>query len=142
MTPLQIEQAAREAIRDGGKLTLVVPRPWRPRPPGFPRGELLSEHETNQVRSFDPARILTWLDKAGYLSIHVEHPAAPPVSPDRYEKLRRGPTMSVECQCPRCGIRYALRLAPVPAGYVPMIYCGDCVLIIAKRYIKRHDMWG
>jgi len=43
-------------------ITLVLPNLWK-RPPGFPRGELLSETERGSVYSFDPDKIIRWLEK-------------------------------------------------------------------------------
>lgn len=45
-------------------------------------------------------------------------------------------TVPVECQCPRCGVRYTLRLAPVRAGHVPRIYCGACRAIVRSWHIE------
>ena len=53
---------AQHCLEVGCRVTLVLPLRWI-RPPGFPRGELLSTSELGNSYSFDPARILAWLDK-------------------------------------------------------------------------------
>jgi hypothetical protein len=61
MTPKQMADAATQAKQHGVNVTLVLPRPFK-RPPKFPRGELLCQHEKSNVYSFDPAKILAWLE--------------------------------------------------------------------------------
>ena len=54
--------AASKAAEAGTRMTLMLPRPWRNRPPKFPRGELLCENsEGSCAYSFDPLRVLAWL---------------------------------------------------------------------------------
>lgn len=61
MKPGELELAANAALP--GNLTLVFPRGLR-LPPGFPRGELLSETEARgRVYSFSAAKVLTWLER-------------------------------------------------------------------------------
>lgn len=62
MLPDHLEATAIAAIKEGARISLVVPRPWRNRPRGFPHGELLCENSSGQnVYSFDPVKILQWL---------------------------------------------------------------------------------
>lgn len=65
MTLDELEAQAKRAQADGQRMPLTVPSPWRNRPRGFPRGELLCEHNRGQcVRRFDPAAILAWVQHA------------------------------------------------------------------------------
>lgn len=66
MTPADLGRDAREALKEGGRLTLVRRRGSRP-PKGFPRGEFLSENADSTVYSYDPARVLKWLEGNGLL---------------------------------------------------------------------------
>lgn len=62
MTPEQLEKIARECLSEGLNITLVLPRPWKSRPPKFPRGELLCVNvDGDQSVSFKPEKILAWL---------------------------------------------------------------------------------
>lgn len=56
---------ALDAQSKGQQMTLVVPRPFKGRPKGFPRGELLCEQPSSSVTSYDPEKILNWLEKNG-----------------------------------------------------------------------------
>lgn len=60
MTPAALANDARGAAAAGTNMTLVLPRCFK-RPPGFPRGELLSETERGRVYSFKPERVLRWV---------------------------------------------------------------------------------
>jgi hypothetical protein len=61
MTPEQMAKDAAEAISAGTRMTLVLPKCFKP-PPKFPRGELLCEnHDGRNVYSFDPLRVMAWL---------------------------------------------------------------------------------
>lgn len=57
--------SAEEALSQNMRMSLVVPRPFKNRPKGFPKGELLCEQERSNVVSYDPVKILTWLKKNG-----------------------------------------------------------------------------
>ena len=49
---------------------MVIPRPWRNRPPKFPRGELMCENFNGQnVVSYDPLKIINWLVAAGLIKV-------------------------------------------------------------------------
>lgn len=63
MTPEQLFEDANHARAMGTNMTLVTPRPWRNRPQGFPRGELLCEQPGQDVRSYDPEKVIRWLEK-------------------------------------------------------------------------------
>ena len=56
---------ANDAIEKGQSMTLVIPRPFKNRPKGFPCGEMLCEQESSNVYSYDPVKILSWLKKNG-----------------------------------------------------------------------------
>ena len=56
MTPAEVLNASVESV---DRLTLVLPH-GRPRPPGFPRGELLCETVKGNVYSFDAKRMRAW----------------------------------------------------------------------------------
>ena len=62
MTLDEMAANARLADAAGTNLTLVLPRPWKNRPKGFPRGELLCENfEGTCAYSFNPLKILAWV---------------------------------------------------------------------------------
>lgn len=65
MNITKIILAAEEALSQGMRMSLVVPRPFKNRPKGFPMGELLCEQENTNVMSYDPSKILAWLKKNG-----------------------------------------------------------------------------
>ena len=69
MTPEQMYKDAIEAIAAGTNVTLVLPRPFK-RPPKFPRGYLLCQHENSNVYSFDPKKIIKWLCENGLITLH------------------------------------------------------------------------
>ncbi len=54
----------RKMAQESDRVSLVVPRPWRDKPKGFPRGELLCEQPTGNVISVCSKKLNTWLDKA------------------------------------------------------------------------------
>lgn len=62
MTPEKLFADAKAAQEQGAQvgMTLVLPAGFK-RPPGFPRGELLSETERGNVYSFKPEKIIDWL---------------------------------------------------------------------------------
>jgi len=66
MTPEQLYKDAVEAKAQGAVcgMTLVFGRRSK-KPRGFPKGELLSETETGLVFSFDPDKVIKWLEKNG-----------------------------------------------------------------------------
>lgn len=68
MTPEKLHKDALDAKAQGPfcGVTLVFPRGFK-RPKGFPRGHLLSETERGNVYSFDPDRIISWLQKNGLI---------------------------------------------------------------------------
>jgi len=43
-------------------VVLVLPRGFK-RPKGFPRGKLLSEEQRGRVYSFDPDKIIKWINQ-------------------------------------------------------------------------------
>ena len=62
MTPEQMAAEAALAIAGGAKMTMVRQRGMK-MPPKFPRGELLCEnHEGRHVYSYDPLKVLAWLN--------------------------------------------------------------------------------
>lgn len=61
MNPTEIRKLAGESDR----VLLVLPRPWKGRPAGFPRGEVLCEQPTTNVVSIDSKKLVAWLDKNG-----------------------------------------------------------------------------
>ena len=71
MTIEDIVKSATQAIEHGTRMTLVVPRPWKNRPPKFPRGELLMIHEGGRTAnySFDPLNVLAWLTANGLVKM-------------------------------------------------------------------------
>lgn len=75
MTPERMAAACMEAINDrtGARngVIFALPKGWK-RPPGFPRGKLLSEVERDgemRVYSFDPLSVLAWLSAKGLVKI-------------------------------------------------------------------------
>ena len=72
MNAEQMATDAREAIAAGTHMTLVIRRGATRKLPGFPRGELMCEnHDGRNVYSYDPARVLAWLERNG---VAVEGP--------------------------------------------------------------------
>jgi predicted ATP-grasp superfamily ATP-dependent carboligase len=73
MTPGEMAIAAAIAMQGGTRMTMVLPRPWRNRPPKFPRGELLCENSDGRnVYSFDPMRVLAWLAANGLVKVETK----------------------------------------------------------------------
>ena len=69
MTPEQMAKDAAEAMKAGTNMTLVLQRGWK-RPPKFPRGELLCSHSNGRkVYSYDPKKVLAWLEANGLVSV-------------------------------------------------------------------------
>ena len=68
MTPERLYKDALYAKSQGPfcRVTLVFPHGFK-RPKGFPRGHLLSETERGKVYSFDPDKIIEWLQKNGLI---------------------------------------------------------------------------
>ena len=72
MSPEIMAADAAQAIRDGSRMTMVIPRPWRNRPPKFPRGELMCENFNGQnVVSYDPLKIMNWLISTGMIKVQA-----------------------------------------------------------------------
>lgn len=71
MNVREMTKLAIEAHNAGQKMTLVLPAPWKGRPKGFPRGELLCEQIGSSVYHFDPMKILNWLHKNGLIVAKV-----------------------------------------------------------------------
>lgn len=72
---MRIEELVAQAVEAnnaGGNMTLVLPRPWKGRPKGFPRGELLCEQPGSGAYSYDPMKILTWLHKNELISVSIK----------------------------------------------------------------------
>ena len=68
MLPEQMADEARKAIETGTNMTLTRRRGSK-RLPGFPRGELLCEnHNGRNVYSYNPKRVLAWLQKNGLIA--------------------------------------------------------------------------
>jgi len=65
MNPQTMILDAEEAIKQKRNMTLVVPRPFKNKPKGFPRGSLLAEQTKSNVNSYDPRKILDWLKNNG-----------------------------------------------------------------------------
>lgn len=66
MNPVTLRNLAKDAKGAGTRMTLVVPQGTITKLPGFPRGELLSDAEgKSPVYSYDPDKILAWLDRNG-----------------------------------------------------------------------------
>lgn len=67
MSPESLRALA-EHCRDAGHMTLTNPEGFSP-PPGFPRGELLSqtmyEGKPIENRTYDPEKVIRWLDRNG-----------------------------------------------------------------------------
>lgn len=53
-------------------LILVLPSPWKQRPRGFPRGELLCTNKGSSVYSYDPMKVLGWLHKNGLIKVTLD----------------------------------------------------------------------
>jgi hypothetical protein len=65
MNPQAMILDAEEAVKQKRNMTLVVPRPFKGKPKGFPSGELLCEQPNSNVNSYDPRKILDWLKNNG-----------------------------------------------------------------------------
>jgi hypothetical protein len=65
MDPHTMILDAEEAIKQKRNMTMVVPRPFKGKPKGFPSGELLAEQLKSNVNSYDPRKILDWLKNNG-----------------------------------------------------------------------------
>lgn len=71
MTPQQMATDALAAMQAGSRMTLVRIRGTKP-PPRFPRGELLCEnHDGRNVYSYDPARVIVWLNANRLVAIEI-----------------------------------------------------------------------
>ena len=66
-TAEQIAADARVALAFGQRITIVQPKPWRDKPKGWPRGELLSVTAQGGLAAYayDPAKILDYLEGNG-----------------------------------------------------------------------------
>ena len=77
MTPQKMATEAASALKAGTRLTLVRQRGVKP-PSGFPRGELLCQnHEGSNAYSYDPARVLAWLNANRLIAIETLTPNVP-----------------------------------------------------------------
>ncbi len=73
MTPEQLHKDAIEAKAQGAHVGVsLVFGKGQKRPPGFPRGELLCETEQGRVYSFEPDRIIAWLEKNNLIGSQQE----------------------------------------------------------------------
>jgi hypothetical protein len=52
---------AERALAANERMILTVPRPFKNKPKGFPKGELLCEQPSCNVISYEPKKILAWL---------------------------------------------------------------------------------
>ena len=75
MKPEELGAAAVSAILVGTDLTLHLPKGEK-LPQGWPRGELLNVTETGRNMSFDPIKLLAYLQKLGKLS-NIPKPNVP-----------------------------------------------------------------
>lgn len=67
MTPEQMERDARDAEKQGQRMTLIKPRGQK-MPKGFPRGELLCEnHDGRKVYAYEPEKVLAWMERNSLL---------------------------------------------------------------------------
>lgn len=74
MAPEQMAKAALSAVQNGTRMTLVRIRGKKP-PKGFPRGELLCENSDGRnVYSYDPHRVIAWLNANRLIAIEVLPP--------------------------------------------------------------------
>ena len=64
-TAEQIAADARVALAFGQRITIVQPKPWGKKPKGWPRGELLNVQGNQAAYSYDPAKILDYLEGNG-----------------------------------------------------------------------------
>lgn len=62
MTVEEMLNSAENALKHQTRMTMAVPRPWKNRPPKFPRGELLCIHEKSSIYSFPPKKVIAWLN--------------------------------------------------------------------------------
>ena len=72
---MQISEMAANAVEAYNakqNMSLVLPRPWRHRPKGFPRGELLCEKQGSAVYSYDPMKVLEWLRKNEMIEMKLD----------------------------------------------------------------------
>lgn len=73
MTPEQMAKDAFAAMQANTRVTLVRMR-GRKQPRGFPRGELLCENfDGRNVYSYDPARIIAWLNANRLIAVEILH---------------------------------------------------------------------
>lgn len=83
MKPQEMATAALAAMQAGTRISLVRIRGQKP-PKGFPRGELLCENSDGRnVYSYDPARIIAWLNANRLIAVEVLTPNAA-VKPRRH----------------------------------------------------------
>lgn len=74
MKPQEMATAALAAMQAGTRISLVRIRGQKP-PKGFPRGDLLCEnHDGRNVYSYDPARIIAWLNANRLIAVEVLTP--------------------------------------------------------------------
>ena len=70
-TAEQIAADARVALAFRQRITIVQPKPWRDKPKGWPRGELLSVTAQGDLAAYayDPAKILDYLEGNGLVDV-------------------------------------------------------------------------
>lgn len=74
MTPQEMATEAKAAMLAGTRLTMVRVRGIK-LPPKFPRGELLCEnHDGRNVYSYDPAKVIAWLNKYRLVAVEILTP--------------------------------------------------------------------
>jgi len=72
MTPEQMATDAAAALQHGTRVTFIRARGVK-LPPKFPRGELLCENfDGTRAYSYDPLRVLAWLQANGLVSIETK----------------------------------------------------------------------
>ena len=71
MTPIQMAQAAAQALAQPAHCGVILTIPKGKMPKGFPKGELLNEFvrngEVGRTYNFDPAKVIAWLIKNGMI---------------------------------------------------------------------------
>ena len=74
MTPQEVATEALAALQAGSRMTMVRVRGVK-MPPKFPRGELMCENfDGRNVYSYDPAKIIAWLNANRLIAVEVLKP--------------------------------------------------------------------
>lgn len=82
MTPQQMATEALAAMQAGSRMTLTRQRGVK-MPPKFPRGELLCENfDGRNVYSYEPAKVIAWLNANRLVAIEIVTPNDRTVGPD------------------------------------------------------------